>query len=262
MGCYYCGGEVTGKEHVPPRSFFPKGKRQNLITVDSCDLHNQEKSKEDEYIRAVLLSSIKTDGQDHLEVLINTSMRALEKSVERALEKQFTKEQAKKILDILEKYKEDPVGGSKAISEIKSQGIASFGLMSLVHEDTREEIVVGSDGVEVKTTSFIYDKKRFYAFFECVARGIYYHELGERWEGRVNILAHTFLREDAPQCDKDLSEDFLKHFDLVAAKGAQKEFFCYEGANRLHPVTGERESIFFNFCLFNTFYFTAVFPFR
>ncbi|WP_425641070.1 hypothetical protein ACPUEK_13590 [Marinomonas gallaica] len=260
MGCYYCGGKVTGVEHVPPKSFFPKGLRQDLITVDSCDLHNQEKSKEDEYIRAILLSSIKIDEQPHLEVLRNTSMRAIERSVKRAFEKQTTREQAQKVLEIIEKYKDDPVGGAKAFDEISSQGIMNLGLMGLVTKDTRGETVVDSNGLEVKAASFLYDEKRFYAFFDCMARGIFYHELGERCTGRVNILPHTFLREDAPQRDKDLSEDFLKHFDWAAAKGAQKEIFCYEGANRLHPETGERESIFFNFCLFNTFYFTAVFP--
>ncbi|EPS3402213.1 hypothetical protein ACVD4U_004275 [Vibrio vulnificus] len=261
MGCYFCGGEVTGVEHIPPRSFFPKGKRQDLITVDSCDIHNQEKSKEDEYIRAILLGSIKLDGQEHIEELRNTNTRALERSVKRAFDKELTKEQAKEVVEIIEKYKDDPVGGAKAIDEITSQGIMSFGLMGLVNKDTREETVVDSNGAEVKTTSFIYDRKRFDTFFECVARGIFFHELGERWEGEVNILPHTFLRDDAPQRDKDLSHDYLRHFDWSESKGAQKEYFCYEGANRYNPKSGERESIFFNFCLFNTFYFTAVFPF-
>ena len=56
--CYMCDAEATGREHVPPRCFFPKAKdspdghdyRQNLVTVPSCDEHNQEKSKNDEYL--------------------------------------------------------------------------------------------------------------------------------------------------------------------------------------------------------------------
>lgn len=260
MGCYYCGGNVTGVEHVPPRSFFPRGMRQDLITVDSCDFHNQEKSKEDEYVRAILLSSIKIDEHPHLEELRNTSIRAVERSVKRAFERQPTKEQAEKVLEIIEKYENDPVGGAKAFDEIHSQGIMSLGLMGLVNKDTREETVIDSRGLEVKTTSFVYDRKRLYGFLDCMARGIFYHELGERWKGSVHFLPHTFLKDDASQYDKDLSEDFLKHFDWTAAKGAQKEIFCYEGANRRHPETGKVESIFFTFCFFNTFYFTAVFP--
>ena len=260
MECYFCGGKVTGVAHIPPRSFFPKGKRQNLITVDSCNIHNQVKSKEDEYIRAVLLSSIKLDEQDQIIELRNTNTRALERCVKRAFERVHTKEQAKEIIEITEKYKDMPIGEAKTIDEIVSKGILNLGLVGLLNNDVREETVVDSSGEEVSTTSFIYDRTRFDAFFECMARGIYFYEIGKRWEGIVNILPHTFLKDDAPQKDKDLSHEFLRHFDLLSAKGAQKEYFCYEGANWSNPDTGKIDNIFFNFCLFNTFYFTAIFP--
>lgn len=259
MGCYFCGGEVTGVEHIPPRCFFPKGKRNELITVTSCDIHNQEKSKDDEYVRAILLGSIKLDGNEAVEELRNTNARALARSVERALSRELSKAQAKEVLDIIEKYKDDPIAGAKAFSEIESKCIMSLGLMGFVHKDTKEEAVVGAKGESIITSSFIYDQNRLNSFMECMARGIFFNDLGERWEGRVNILPHNFLRDDAPQRDKELSNDFLQHFDLSKAKGAQKQYFCYESAIRLHPVTLERESIFYNFCLFGTFYFTAVF---
>ena len=261
MGCYFCGGEITGVEHVPPRSFFPKGKRQNLITVGSCDQHNQEKSREDEYIRAILLASIKLDNQSHIDVLRDTNTRALVRSVERAYEKISTEVQAKEVIDIFDKHKGDPLGAAKAIDEAASQGIMSFGLMGLLNKEVLEETVFDENGEEVKTTSFTYDQNRFDAFFECMARGIFYHELGQRWEGKVNILPLTFLRDDAPQRDKELSREFLQHFDLTNAKGAQSEYFCYDGANMTDPQTGEHTCIFFNFRLFNTFYFTAIFPY-
>lgn len=260
MGCYFCGGEVAGVEHIPPRCFFPKGKRNELITVPSCDMHNQEKSKEDEYVRAILLGSIKLDGKEEVEELRNTNARALARSVERAFTRGLSKEQAKEILDIIEKYEDDPLAGAKAFSEIESKGIMNLGLMGLVHKDTREERVVGENGENIITSSFVYDQNRLNSFMECMARGIFFHDHGVRWEGRVNLLPHTFLRDDAPQRDKELSNDFLQHFDLSKAKGAQKQYFCYEGANRLHPDTLKRESIFYNICLFETFFFTAVFP--
>lgn len=261
MGCYFCGGEVTGVEHIPPRSFFPKGKRNNLITVDSCDIHNQEKSKEDEYIRAILLKSIKLDGKEQVAELRNTNNRALERAVDRAVSKGLSKDQAKAILDIIEKYKDDPLAEAKAFGEIKSKGIINLGLMGLLHNDVRDEMVVGSNGENVRTTSFVYDQARLNSFMECMARGIFFHDLEKRWEGRVNILPHTFLNDDADQRDKDLSNDFLQHFDISKSKGAQKNIFSYEGAKRLHPDTLDITSIFYNFCIFETFYFTAVFPF-
>jgi hypothetical protein len=51
-----CDRPATGKEHVPPRCLFPKDTkyRVKLIKVPSCDEHNSEKSKADEYLKFVL----------------------------------------------------------------------------------------------------------------------------------------------------------------------------------------------------------------
>lgn len=49
--CYWCNQPATSIEHVPPKNLFPKGYRDELITVKSCDLHNQDFSKIDERIR-------------------------------------------------------------------------------------------------------------------------------------------------------------------------------------------------------------------
>jgi len=59
--CYMCDSVATSSEHAPPKCFFPslnasgKDLRRNLITVPSCDIHNSEKSKDDEYLRAIIL---------------------------------------------------------------------------------------------------------------------------------------------------------------------------------------------------------------
>lgn len=63
--CYFCSAPATSDEHVPPKTLFPKQKdsldgkdyRKNLLTVRSCDLHNTNKSKEDEYLLYVLAMS-------------------------------------------------------------------------------------------------------------------------------------------------------------------------------------------------------------
>ena len=55
--CYMCPATETSREHVPPVCFFPEKKdllpgidlRRNLITVPSCDAHNSQKSKDDQY---------------------------------------------------------------------------------------------------------------------------------------------------------------------------------------------------------------------
>lgn len=55
--CYMCGEFATSVEHVPAKCFFPKGQRINLITVPSCSLHNNDTSKDDEYVRGIVVSS-------------------------------------------------------------------------------------------------------------------------------------------------------------------------------------------------------------
>ena len=56
-----CASTKSSREHAPPECLFPKEKecgrdlRRNLITVPSCDEHNSKKSKDDEFMRAVIL---------------------------------------------------------------------------------------------------------------------------------------------------------------------------------------------------------------
>nr|WP_315448615.1 hypothetical protein [uncultured Pseudomonas sp.] len=52
--CYFCGETANTREHVPPKGFFPKETRKNLITVSACEVHNNHKSGDDEYFRMTL----------------------------------------------------------------------------------------------------------------------------------------------------------------------------------------------------------------
>lgn len=60
--CYRCERLATTRDHVPPSCFFPKSKylpqgsknyRDNLVTVPSCELHNNLRSRDDEYTAAL-----------------------------------------------------------------------------------------------------------------------------------------------------------------------------------------------------------------
>ena len=85
--CYYCGCVATTVEHAPPRAIFPKPKdspdgrdyRRNLITVPSCEVHNTEKSKEDEYLRFVLVMSLPSN-----EVAMSQLLTNIRRSIERS----------------------------------------------------------------------------------------------------------------------------------------------------------------------------------
>lgn len=50
--CYLCGSDATGMEHIPPRSFFPRGQGLQLKTIPSCAEHNNAKSNDDQYVLA------------------------------------------------------------------------------------------------------------------------------------------------------------------------------------------------------------------
>jgi hypothetical protein len=53
--CYSCNQPATSREHVPAKSFFPEDQREQLITVDSCQLHNEDTSKDDDYVRNMIV---------------------------------------------------------------------------------------------------------------------------------------------------------------------------------------------------------------
>lgn len=85
--CYWCGAPKTSKEHVPPRCLFPKEKdapqlgdqRKGLIKVPSCNIHNCEKSGDDEYLMCVLSVNILNNkvAETHVKSKI---IRALKRS--------------------------------------------------------------------------------------------------------------------------------------------------------------------------------------
>lgn len=54
--CYICGQPATSRDHVPPKSMFPKAVdmggvdyRTNLLTVPSCAACNEGRSDDDQY---------------------------------------------------------------------------------------------------------------------------------------------------------------------------------------------------------------------
>ena len=84
--CYCCDRQATSAEHVPPKCLFPAAKdspdgvdlRRNLITVPSCDLHNLEKSGDDEYVLYVLSMAAPSGAGGHRHFASKVS-RAIER---------------------------------------------------------------------------------------------------------------------------------------------------------------------------------------
>lgn len=55
--CYMCENLGITNEHAPPKCFFAKGHRKELITVPSCELHNNKNSDDVEFLRFLLVLS-------------------------------------------------------------------------------------------------------------------------------------------------------------------------------------------------------------
>jgi hypothetical protein len=91
QSCYMCARAATSREHAPPRCLFPAERdttngenyRKNLITVPSCDLHNSEKSHDDEYLLFALAGSY-TSSNIGLTQFITKVRRAFERSPSKA----------------------------------------------------------------------------------------------------------------------------------------------------------------------------------
>ena len=79
MGCYICGEQTTSVEHAPARCFFPDDKRVNLTTVGSCSTHNEDTSKDDEYVRNIIAMSI-GNNQVALSHFLQNCMRSFNRS--------------------------------------------------------------------------------------------------------------------------------------------------------------------------------------
>jgi len=62
LRCYACTKKSISREHVPAQCFFPKGFKNNLLTVPSCKKHNQDNSKNVEYIRDIITTCFQVNN--------------------------------------------------------------------------------------------------------------------------------------------------------------------------------------------------------
>jgi len=63
--CYACDQPAPTREYTPPKSFFPESKRDQLITVPSCEAHNNDNSPDVEYVRNLLSFQYGTNEDGH-----------------------------------------------------------------------------------------------------------------------------------------------------------------------------------------------------
>ena len=149
--CYFCGSFATSKEHVPPKSFFPKGGakdyRRNLIKVPSCDAHNSLKSKDDEYVRALLIGISKKINQG-----ANKDLIRLRDSVIRSITR-------------------------------------NPNLISLVLRNPNPPLSFGSGKLPTTPVSAEYELERVKNLLESIAKGVFFNHYKETWRGKIEVTA-------------------------------------------------------------------------
>jgi hypothetical protein len=79
--CAYCGKKrsVTA-DHIPPKNLFPSPRASNLITVPCCEPCFKGWSKDDEYFRAVILSSAKVSEEPPAQSVMESLLRSVGRS--------------------------------------------------------------------------------------------------------------------------------------------------------------------------------------
>jgi hypothetical protein len=79
LKCYLCDDIKHSVEHAPPKGFFPKGMRNNLITVPSCQIHNEETSSDDEYTRNIITMAI-DNNQTSVDQFFEKSLKSIKRN--------------------------------------------------------------------------------------------------------------------------------------------------------------------------------------
>jgi hypothetical protein len=80
-----CDALATSREHAPPQCLFPELKdvgrdlRRGLITVPSCDAHNGAKSKDDEFMRAMILMTAAPTSEAAKNLFMGKLLRAVKR---------------------------------------------------------------------------------------------------------------------------------------------------------------------------------------
>lgn len=147
--CYFCGKQATSFEHVPPKCLFPQRKdvededyRKELIRVPSCDKHNAQKSRDDEFLMVSLAPIV---GNNDL------AFRHTKTKIQRA-------------------HAENPHLANEVISDAQNMSLA-------LPEGVTFPVLLGKP-----------DTPRLCRALEATARGLYFHENGKRFKGKVAVF--------------------------------------------------------------------------
>jgi len=76
--CVICNElPATTDDHIPPKCIFAVRDRSNLLKLPTCVNCNNHSSKDDEYLRSVLISRVDVEENQSTNELRNALMRSL-----------------------------------------------------------------------------------------------------------------------------------------------------------------------------------------
>jgi hypothetical protein len=102
--CYYCGGMVQSREHIPPRQMFKLFKCDS-ITVPSCDDHNTKKSGHDQAIVNALLIPLFTGRhryklEPEIDLVIKDAIPSFERTKRNVIRSAWIKDPPRGLKDL------------------------------------------------------------------------------------------------------------------------------------------------------------------
>jgi len=155
--CYYCKAPSKTLEHVPPKCLFPKGTKKNyrvnLMKVPSCDLHNSNKSGDDQYMMVYFAARAKGLDYEKLRPHIDKTIRTIIRKPH-----------------FLREYTDQITINTEVDVRAKTSVIDWY--------DPKNH-------VELKS-----NYERIGNFLAAVGRGALFYDKGVQWDGAVLVMPH------------------------------------------------------------------------
>ncbi len=209
--CAYCDADATTRDHIPPRSIFPRPWPSDLVTVPSCEDCNGGASLDDEIFRLFLV--LREEVEDHHKAfqVLQTAMRGLKRADRPALRR-------------------------------------------AILESTRDVERFSPGGIYLgQGKEYALPLKRIVDVSNRIARGLYFHHVGERLPDGYEVVSRP---AQALDLSSDSASESLR--ELIALTDPQV-FSIAEGAfmYRFGICEDDPGSSFWVFIFFGTFAFVA-----
>lgn len=232
--CYFCGDLATTKDHIPPKCLFSEklDNGENLITVPSCSIHNNDRSDID-YQMLFYLSAINPNNTLQHEKLPNLMAKIIGNN------------DPKKILSMMNainRWVDKPIFCDIDIENKK------------VHIDKN----IDENYIRV-------EEKIHRIYQESILRGLFYEVFRKRHPNKVFIMPYPLIwpfdsiLNDEERATKDSFSTFFQsiQFDKFEEYiSSENSSYIYDFKNFYHEKLDVK---IMHVCLYKWYYFTGFF---